>query len=75
MFLTKSGHVYACGWGTDGQLGNGTFNSSDVPTKVIGDIEKEKIVALSSAADCVLALNGQYRIHIKLICLSILSCR
>lgn len=58
LFLTNSGAVYACGWGNDGQLGNGTLQSSGIITKVIGDIEGEKIVALSCAADTVLAING-----------------
>lgn len=58
MFLTESGKVYACGWGSDGQLGNGSFNSDYHLNQVQGDILGEKIVKLSSAADCILAING-----------------
>lgn len=50
--------MYACGLGADGQLGSGHYNCIDTPTKVTGDIEGERIVSLSSAADCVLAING-----------------
>lgn len=58
LLLSSSGSVYACGLGADGQLGAGHYNSIDTPTKVTGDIEGERIVSLSSAADCVLAING-----------------
>lgn len=60
MFLTESGKVFACGWGSDGQLGNGTFFSSHIIGQVQGDIAGEKIIKLSCAADCVLALNGKF---------------
>ena len=50
--------MYACGWGADGQLGTGHYDCVAFPTKVTGDIEGERIVSLSSAADCVLAING-----------------
>lgn len=60
MFLTESGKVFACGWGSDGQLGNGTFFSSHIIDQVQGDIAGEKIIKLSCAADCVLALNGKF---------------
>ena len=56
--MAKSGAVYACGWGADGQLGTGHYDCVAFPTKVTGDIEGERIVSLSSAADCVLAING-----------------
>ncbi len=58
LLLTDSGSVYACGLGADGQLGAGHYGSLDRPTRVTGDIEGERIVSLSSAADCVLAING-----------------
>lgn len=57
--LSSNGSVYSCGLGNDGQLGNGSFNSTGQPTKVIGDVENEKIVQVSSVADSVLALNDK----------------
>lgn len=59
LLLTDSGSVYACGLGADGQLGAGHYGSLDRPTRVTGDIEGERIVSLSSAADCVLAINDK----------------
>ena len=62
MFLSDTGEVYACGWGADGQTGLGHFNTEWTPSRVTGDVAGEKIVKVSSRADCVLALNGeQYR--------------
>lgn len=61
LFVTESGKVYACGWGSDGQLGNGSFHSSHYINQVLGDIEGEKIIKLSCAADTVLALNGNFK--------------
>lgn len=59
LFLTEEGEVYACGWGADGQTGIGHYNNEWMPTKVKGDIDGEKIVNLSSTADCVLAVADQ----------------
>lgn len=59
MFLTKSGKVFACGWGADGQIGNGTYETSGKITQALGDIASEKIVKLACAADCVLALSDK----------------
>ncbi|XP_077295793.1 RCC1-like G exchanging factor-like protein [Arctopsyche grandis] len=59
MFLTESGKVYACGWGSDGQLGNGNLDSDYHLNQVQGDILGEKIVKLSSSADCILAINDK----------------
>lgn len=56
MFLTSSGEVYSCGWGADGQTGLGHYDNQGIPAKVRGDIEGEKVVQLSGAADCVLAV-------------------
>lgn len=60
LFVSESGEVYACGWGADGQTGLGHFNSEWQPSRVLGDIEGENIVKVSSTADCVLATNGEY---------------
>ncbi|KAH8266469.1 hypothetical protein KR044_001514 [Drosophila immigrans] len=57
MFLTKLGKVYSCGWGADGQTGQGNYYSAGVIIQIAGDIEKERIVRLACASDCVLALN------------------
>lgn len=60
LLLTTEGRVFSCGWGADGQLGNGNFHSSGKLSLVRGDIEGEHIVSLSSAGDCVLAVNGMF---------------
>lgn len=57
MFLTKLGKVYTCGWGADGQTGQGNYYSAGAITLIAGDIEKERIVRIACASDCVLALN------------------
>lgn len=59
LFLTQSGRVLACGWAADGQLGNGSYRSSGEISQVIGDLQGEKIVDISSAADCCLAISEQ----------------
>lgn len=60
LFRTASGRVFACGWGADGQTGQGHYNNVDVPTLVGGDIAGENIVKVASTVDCVLAINGSY---------------
>ncbi|KAM8718163.1 hypothetical protein ACLKA7_004811 [Drosophila subpalustris] len=57
MFLTKLGKVYTCGWGADGQTGQGNYYSAGAITLIAGDIERERIVRIACASDCVLALN------------------
>lgn len=59
LILTENGKVFSCGWGADGQTGQGHFNSIGEWTRVRGDIENEKIVKLACKFDCVLALNGK----------------
>lgn len=59
MFITKTGKVYSCGWGADGQTGLGHYNNEFHPTVVEGDIKEEIIVKVVSSADCVLALNSK----------------
>lgn len=59
MFITDSGSVFSCGWGADGQTGLGHFKNQHQPQIVEGDIKNEKIVKVSSAGDCVLALNDK----------------
>lgn len=59
LFITKTGKVYSCGWGADGQTGLGHYNNESQPTIVEGDIKGEYIVKVVSSADCVLALNGK----------------
>lgn len=59
FFITDGGKIFSCGWGADGQTGLGHYNNSSTPTLIEGDIKNEKIVKVSSAADCVLALNDK----------------
>lgn len=60
MFITKTGEVYSCGWGADGQTGLGHYNNESWPTLVEGDIKGETIVKIVTSADCVLALNSRF---------------
>lgn len=59
MFITESGKIYSCGWGSDGQTGLGHYKMIDRPTLVEGDIKNENIIKLSCSSDCVLALNDK----------------
>jgi len=59
LLLTEDGKVYSCGWGADGQTGLGHYKNQFTPCLVKGDIENEKIVQLSCAADCVLAVSDK----------------
>lgn len=59
LFITKTGKVFSCGWGADGQTGLGHYNNESQPTVVEGDIKGEIVVKVVSSADCVLALNGK----------------
>ncbi|CAH0562032.1 unnamed protein product [Brassicogethes aeneus] len=59
LLLTEDGAVYSCGWGADGQTGQGHYNNLEVFTQVGGDIANEKIIELSCRADFVLARNDK----------------
>ncbi|XP_037814790.1 RCC1-like G exchanging factor-like protein [Lucilia sericata] len=59
MFLTQKGRVYTCGWGADGQTGQGHYETSGRVSQALGDISKEHIVKLACSSDCVLALNDK----------------
>lgn len=59
MFLTRLGHVYTCGWGADGQTGQGHFTTNGRIAQALGDISGEHIVKLACSSDCVLALNDK----------------
>lgn len=59
IFMTESGTLYSCGWGADGQNGLGHYNNQHHPALINGDIKNEKIVKVSCAGDCVLALNDK----------------
>ena len=59
LFLTKNGSVYACGLGADGQTGLGSFEAEGAPRKVLGDLDGERIVQVSTCADSNLAVSGR----------------
>lgn len=59
IFLTKSGKLLSCGWGSDGQTGRGNYEPTGQIDYVDGDVSREKIIKVSSASDCVLALNDK----------------
>ena len=56
LVLTKRGHVFSFGLGSDGQLGLGHFDNVSVPCRVRGAIETSKIRQISSRGDTVLAV-------------------
>ena len=57
LALSSCGSVWSCGWGADGQTGLGHYNNTASLSRLRGDIAGERIVKLSCAADCVLALS------------------
>lgn len=59
FFITRSGKVFSCGWGADGQTGLETFETTSRPTEVHGDIKGEKIIKISSTCDFNLVLNDK----------------
>ena len=63
IVLTKSGKLYAFGMGTDGQTGLGSFTNTGYPERIKGDLESEKIIHVSSAADSCLAVSGMSQVH------------
>jgi alpha-tubulin suppressor-like RCC1 family protein len=58
FLLKESGEILSCGWGADGQTGQGHYDNQSDPSPVKGDVAGRKIVKLSSAGDCVLALDS-----------------
>ncbi len=62
--LRKSeGRLLTFGWGSDGQLGRGDYESRSDLDYVNGELEGEKVVKVATSADCVLALTGTYLIN------------
>jgi len=64
LFITNNGHVFSCGWGDDGQTGQGVPGKQDKPSRLKGDIERENIIKVSSSGDCNLAINGELQTSI-----------
>lgn len=61
LMLTEDGGVWACGWGADGQTGQGHFEASVAQPRAVatGDVAGERIVKVASKGDFVLALNDK----------------
>ncbi|XP_046383877.1 RCC1-like G exchanging factor-like protein isoform X2 [Ischnura elegans] len=57
LFLSDQGEVWACGWGADGQMGQGDTQSSWKLKKAVGDLQGKRIIKISSSADTILALS------------------
>lgn len=58
-FLTKNGHVFTCGWGADGQLGQDIYTVNATPQKVAGELKGVRIVQVAGKGDFVLALSDK----------------
>lgn len=58
MLLTETGKVYTFGWGADGQTGLAHYQNEHRPSLVKGDLAGQRIIKVTGAADCVLALSG-----------------
>ncbi|XP_069828571.1 RCC1-like G exchanging factor-like protein isoform X2 [Dendropsophus ebraccatus] len=59
LFRTEQGEVYSCGWGADGQTGQGHYNISSEPTKLSGDLAGVNIVQVATFGDCCLAVSSE----------------
>lgn len=58
LALTDSGQVFSCGWGADGQMGNGTEATLTDFTSVVGEICSKRIIKISTGADSCFAIAG-----------------
>jgi alpha-tubulin suppressor-like RCC1 family protein len=58
----SNGHLYACGGGEDGVLGNGSTTGSSTPTPVVGLPSTGRVIALTSSweGSGALLANGSY---------------
>ena len=59
LFLTKTGEVYSCGFGMDGQLGLGHHHDRNIPTK-IPDLPPMKQVSAGSHSVFLSTTNEVY---------------
>ncbi|CAG0885378.1 unnamed protein product [Cyprideis torosa] len=59
FFITEAGEVWACGWGSDGQTGQGHYHNLPLPSRVKGEVEGVRIAKVVCGADCVLALSDK----------------
>ncbi|KAK3722084.1 hypothetical protein QZH41_019834, partial [Actinostola sp. cb2023] len=57
LFLTDSGKVFACGWGADGQTGQGHYQDEPGIKQVKGDLDSVTVKDIASSADCCLAIS------------------
>ncbi|TMS36237.1 hypothetical protein L596_003450 [Steinernema carpocapsae] len=57
--LLEDGTLFAFGLSEDGQVGNGRFGIIWSPSKVVGDLEGEKIVSISGSTDTLIALSDK----------------
>lgn len=57
LFLTDQGKVYSCGWGADGQTGQGHHRRSCSPVELGGDLDGVEVQQISTYGDCSLALS------------------
>lgn len=55
--LDRSAHLWCWGWNASGLLGNGTLDSSPVPTRVVGAGQWQS-VSVSTGSACALKIEG-----------------
>lgn len=63
ILLNENGEVYTFGWGADGQTGLAHYKNEYIPSLVKGDLSGERIIKVSCAADCVLALSDKGKVY------------
>ncbi|KAL0102780.1 hypothetical protein PUN28_018224 [Cardiocondyla obscurior] len=63
ILLTETGEVYTFGWGADGQTGLAHYQNEYRPSLVKGDLAGQRIIKVSCAADCVLALSDKGKVY------------
>jgi alpha-tubulin suppressor-like RCC1 family protein len=63
VFLTTTGRLYTCGWGADGQLGNGSSKDQDQLTR-IDHLIPDQVVALASSTDFTFALTDTQSLYV-----------
>ncbi|KAG9492583.1 hypothetical protein GDO78_000859, partial [Eleutherodactylus coqui] len=59
LFRTEQGELYSCGWGADGQTGQGHYNINSELAKLSGDLAGVNVVQVATFGDCCLAVSSE----------------